>query len=342
MKKLLIKKYRVSIIVPVYNGEQYIKSCIYSILSQEYENIQLIVVDDGSVDSTHKIAQELAIKDNRISLIKCQNSGVSSARNYGLKMATGDYVCFVDADDMISPKYIEHLINLADTYQSDMVMCTEHSIEEGIFDDVDSSSLNIERWSNEKTTAELLYSRITVGCWNKIFKRDFLIKSSINFKTDLFFGEGLKFVTDVSQRANSITVTKKRLYYYRVNESSVTSIPSVHKAVAGLRSLEKIKEELTINSPRVDKALKFHFWLDHFLVCRYYCESGCRSDDISVFVESKKYIRMHLFEVITSNCQLYIKFAAPFIAISPRLGITVFLKFRRHRKIMYLINKVLG
>ena len=108
----------VSIIVPVYNAEKYIKNCVLSILNQDYKNIELILVNDGSKDNSYNICKQLAEKDNRIRLFNKENGGTSSARNYGLDNAKGEYVCFIDSDDFACPNYVTTL--LAATQNADM------------------------------------------------------------------------------------------------------------------------------------------------------------------------------------------------------------------------------
>ena len=101
-----------SVIVPVYNAEAYLRKCISSILQQTYSDLEVILVNDGSIDSSGKIAQEIADEDDRVKVINQINQGVSSARNTGLRIAAGRYVGFVDADDWIEPTMYETLINL--------------------------------------------------------------------------------------------------------------------------------------------------------------------------------------------------------------------------------------
>ena len=102
---------KISIIVPVYNIEEYIEKCVKSITKQTYKNLEIILVDDGSTDSAGKICDKLAEKDERIKVIHKKNGGLSSARNAGMKKATGDYICFIDGDDYISKDYCELMYN---------------------------------------------------------------------------------------------------------------------------------------------------------------------------------------------------------------------------------------
>ena len=112
----------VSIIVPVYNVEKFIFKTVNSILNQDYKNIEIILVDDGSPDNSARIIDELAKKDNRIVCVHKENGGVSSARNAGLKIATGEYVTFIDGDDWVEPNYVSYLLNLVEKNKCEIGM----------------------------------------------------------------------------------------------------------------------------------------------------------------------------------------------------------------------------
>ena len=113
---------KVSIIVPVYNVEKYLEKCLDSIVKQTYENIEIILVDDGSTDKSGTILDQYAEMDNRISVIHKKNEGVSTARNTGIEAARGEYICFADADDYLMPDYVEYLLTLAVDKNADIAI----------------------------------------------------------------------------------------------------------------------------------------------------------------------------------------------------------------------------
>lgn len=124
----------VSVIVPVYNAEKYLKKCMESILKQTYENIELILINDGSIDKSLDICNQFSKRDRRIRVIDKDNSGVSDTRNLGIMLAKGKYLCFVDSDDYIEENYIEKMI--LNTDESTLTMCgyfIETSMENGDF-----------------------------------------------------------------------------------------------------------------------------------------------------------------------------------------------------------------
>ena len=125
-----MSKKLISVIVPVYNSEKYVNRCIDSILNQTYENLEVILIDDGSSDGSLKICESWAEKDNRIKILKQKNSGVSSARNLGIENASGDYVAFVDNDDWLRPEMYETMLSLAEKEKSDVTVCKFINVDE--------------------------------------------------------------------------------------------------------------------------------------------------------------------------------------------------------------------
>jgi glycosyltransferase involved in cell wall biosynthesis len=115
--------HKISVIIPIYNVEKYLSVCLESVINQTYQNLEIILVDDGSTDACPKICDDYATKDNRIKLIHKKNGGLSDARNIGVKHATGDLISFVDSDDVLSLYFYEKLINILEENDADIVEC---------------------------------------------------------------------------------------------------------------------------------------------------------------------------------------------------------------------------
>ena len=145
----------VSVIVPIYNVEKYLERSVRSILKQSYDNLEVILVDDGSPDNCGNICDALAKEDKRIRVIHKENGGLSDARNAGLDIATGDYIVFVDSDDHISPDFIDILMKEVDENDADVAMCsykeTSADMEEASFFDIDK---NIHAFDGEREVYE--------------------------------------------------------------------------------------------------------------------------------------------------------------------------------------------
>ena len=118
----------VSIVVPIYNAENYLTKCIYSIIKQTYKNIEIILVNDGSTDNSLKICETFALNDKRIIIISQKNMGVSTARNIGINVAKGEYISFVDSDDTIEDNYIQELVDNSNSGKVDVVICGYNDI----------------------------------------------------------------------------------------------------------------------------------------------------------------------------------------------------------------------
>lgn len=248
----------VSFIVPSYNFAAHITECVDSILAQTISEIEVIVVNDGSTDNTKEILEIIAQKDARVRPINKENEGVSKARNTGLHAANGEYVAFVDADDYLAPDYAEYMIGLAKQSGSEFCLSLDAFTRKGEVNDVDQNE-TIKVISPEEATALLLSPRIIVGCWNKLFKREWLINNHLFFTTDLFYGEGLQFITTAAQNANNVCIGNKKVYYYRRNNySSATTRFNIEKMYNGLLSLDRIKEGIVKPSSNIDVMWKLH------------------------------------------------------------------------------------
>lgn len=251
-----MKNYLVSIIIPCYNVEGYVSKCIQSICSQTYKNLQVIAVNDGSKDGTLNHLKSLADVDARIEIIDKENAGVSAARNSGLEAAKGDYVVFVDGDDYLAPDYVDYMLEMALASGSDMCISKDCFFKEGE-EQVKDESLDV--LTPEQATALLLSPRVIVGCWNKMFKKSFIDKFRLVFLTNLYYGEGLYFITRAAQLANHVTVGNRKVYYYRRNnEASATSKYNINKYYNGEKSLNKIHDDLVIKEPQIKLMFSLH------------------------------------------------------------------------------------
>ncbi|OUQ56650.1 hypothetical protein B5E58_10520 [Tyzzerella sp. An114] len=220
-----MEEYKISVIVPVYKVEEYLNKCVDSIINQTYKNLEIILVDDGSPDSCGKICDEYAKKDSRIKVIHKENGGVSSARNAGLDVATGDYIGFVDSDDWIEPNMYEFLIKKCLYYNTDIARC--EFIDEYDFNISDKNiSLNENYYIIENSDNIII--DIIKGSWsegvlcNKLYKSSLL--RNIRLKNDLKYCEDLLFNYYVMKKANKIFVSNIKKYHYFRRNDSVTGV----------------------------------------------------------------------------------------------------------------------
>lgn len=215
---------RISVIVPVYNVEKYLNRCIQSVLNQTFVEYELILVDDGSQDKSGVLCEEWAERDKRIHVIHKGNGGLSSARNAGLDVATGDYVTFIDSDDVMHPQYLEYLLNLCVKY------------------DADISLGRLERFATDTPPVSLLDQsaketiRTGLQTLNCFFDGDVEVSNYVStccklYKRSLF--DGIRFPVGrlfedefttykIYYRASKVVDSEKVLYYYFVNNGGIT------------------------------------------------------------------------------------------------------------------------
>jgi len=208
----------ISVIVPVYNVEQYLEKCVDSIINQTYKNIEIILVDDGSKDNSGKMCDELQQKDDRIKVIHKENGGLSDARNAGLKIANGQYIGFVDSDDYIEPDMFETLYNLNKKYNSDISIVSFYEIYKGKVIGVRNSK-KIEELNKIDAMKELLIdTRIQSYAWNKLFRRELF--DGIEFPTNKNF-EDIATTLLVFEKANKVVLFEEPKYNYVRRDDSI-------------------------------------------------------------------------------------------------------------------------
>lgn len=257
------EKKLISVIVPIYNVENYIEECINSILNQNYRNIEIILVDDGSKDNSGKIADRKSKEDDRIKVIHQKNSGVSTARNVGIDNAKGEYICFVDGDDYLSSNYITYLYELIEKNDADVSLTPfpRKFNNSNVLDEENGENDDIRVWKGQRAAEEMLYYNIVISPWNKMVKKEIIDKYNIRFNSKLAFGEGFNFSIDCFQRANKVAVGKKKLYNYRVDNPTSAMTKFSMKLIDGSIEAQKtIKNNLVERTPKLLKACRYANW----------------------------------------------------------------------------------
>ena len=214
------EKALISIIIPVYKVEKYLEKCIQSVINQTYENLQIILVDDGSPDNCGKICDEYAKKDHRIEVIHKSNGGLSDARNKGLEIAKGEYIGFVDSDDYIEADIYEVLYNLLKQYNADVSICNFYTVSQGkiAIKNVDSG---IKEYTRIEILKEILLDNdIQSYAWNKLYKRELFgeIKYPVGKKY-----EDIGTTFYLLEKCNKVVVTGKPEYYYINRQDSIVN-----------------------------------------------------------------------------------------------------------------------
>lgn len=209
----------ISIIVPIYNAEKYLNKCIKSLINQTKENIEFILVNDGSTDSSEEIIK--SYKDKRIKYFKNKNQGIGKTRNFGIEKATGKYIMFLDSDDYLATHACEELFNKAEKEKLDLVINNFYRVEE---ETEKEEEIKISEFENTtlKENKNLLLD-VNLAPWNKLYKTSLLKKNKIKFVEDLKY-EDAPFVIEAMDKAKKIGQINKCLNYYIIHKNSETTV----------------------------------------------------------------------------------------------------------------------
>lgn len=222
-----MEKDLISIIIPVYNVEKYLKECVSSVLNQSYKNLEIILVDDGSTDSSGKICDELIKNDKRIIVIHKKNGGLSDARNYGIDKSNGNYISFVDSDDIINKKMITDLYKAIKQYKSDISVCRFKRFKkiDELEDEkiVDKNDNYIIKTSNEYFVDTLYQKDQTLNSVSACAKLyDKKIFENLRFEKGKINEDFLIF-DNLMEKCSKVALVDETYYYYRVNSNSITN-----------------------------------------------------------------------------------------------------------------------
>lgn len=251
----------ISVIVPVYKVEKYLERCIDSIIKQEYTELEIILVDDGSPDACGKICDNYADVDDRIVVIHKENGGLSDARNVALRICTGNYVTCVDSDDWISKFYIINLYNAIKKDDSDLAISGFENVYEGktyVANEVKSLE-EYELLNAEQCFQKLLYQDgVETSAWGKLYKRKLLF--GLQYPVGKLY-EDIPVTTEAIHRSNKIALIKNADYYYFQRHDSIQYDRFDHRKMDAYVHILNMQKFITIEYPSLEKASK----------CRTFC-----------------------------------------------------------------------
>ena len=290
--------YLVSIVVAIYKSEKFLVKLLDSICNQTYKRLEVILVDDESPDKSGEICEEYVSKDSRFKVIHQRNMGACEARNTGIEMASGDYLLIVDGDDWLELEYVEYLLNLAVSTNSDM------SMTDSIFTTIDRKQIDkdfTEIWSPEKASAAIIYPHIPIGPWNKLYSLKMINNNHLRFITK-WSGEGLYFSCMAAQYSNQVAVGHKKIYNYRLN--NLNSGLTNYKLEIGTNALENIKYIETVSiiqSDYLNNAIKWHIWKNNYYVIYLIIATNEIEHNKALYSECKHYLRRKLVKTVLES-----------------------------------------
>ncbi len=207
---------KISVIIPVYNTEKYLETCLASIINQTYKNLEIIIINDGSTDSSLEICNKYKKIDKRIKIINQENKGQSVARNNGIKIATGDYLHFMDSDDFIPLNYYENIISSGTITDADMLLAGFY-FEKHPQLSVKFENINCYTSKHDKLERTfLLYYQFS---WLYLIKKELITKNNIKYPENRIM-EDVEFTTKLALLANKIITIPNTQYFYRYNKDS--------------------------------------------------------------------------------------------------------------------------
>ncbi len=242
----------ISIIVPVYNVEQYIEQCVTSLINQTYEEIEIILVDDGSTDKSGRMCDELLKRDKRIKVIHKENGGLSDARNIGIDNSAGRFISFVDSDDFVEETYINCLYDVIMFHDADIAVGAYYitsfrekkmEVNQEIFEKV---------YTSEEGILDLLYQKnMTSSAWAKMYKRELF--REIRFPLNKLH-EDVPVVYNVFLKANKIAYIDKKIYYYFQRKGSIVNSSFRREKLDYISHTKQIVEEMKYREDKFYKA----------------------------------------------------------------------------------------
>ena len=305
-----MNKKLISIIIPVYNCEKYLSACLESVLSQSYKNFELILINDGSTDSSLDICKSFKKKDKRINVYCIKNSGAGGARNKGLELAKGQYITFIDCDDIVSPDYLSSL--LEEMREGIDLSCVKYVNFENevLFSKKQSISRQI---SGNKAVEDLLLGKLLAGPVCKLYKRELI--GNLRFEK-FSVAEDLYFNYNYLKKCGTISLSNEELYGYRRNNSSLTKSSFKPSRMDGLEALKMIMESEKCSRASVIRLFMEAYFileiLDKYKQAKEYPAQASECKNIM-----KKYKKTVLFSEETPKKQRFIALLSFFSPILP-------------------------
>lgn len=237
-----MNKNSISIIIPIYNAEKYLEELLQSIKKQSYKNYEVLLINDGSSDKSEKICKDFIKKEKGIhtTYYSKENTGVSDTRNFGLEKANNEYICFVDADDVLNENYLLDFVATMGVEQNSLVCCDYSEFDEITKINNDVSDIKINTKYANKSKYEVLFSRQGGYLWNKLFKKEIINNNKIKFDSSISMMEDMLFVFEYLECIDNVVLINKKNYNYRISCNSASKKISNANWFSNLKVLDVI------------------------------------------------------------------------------------------------------
>lgn len=244
----------VSVIIPVYNVQDYLARCVDSVLCQSYKDLEIILVDDGSTDHSGALCDDYASRDSRIKVIHKSNGGLSDARNAGLDVMTGDYVTFIDADDYVHPYFVELLLRGLHESGSQIAVCRWQELNDGEeHKSVDTQYLDTVTFTRDEAINSIFYQQdLNHSACSRIFKAE--IFKDLRFPVGVLY-EDLAIIYPVLSKVEKVALIQPAMYYYMHREGSIITTMTLQRTHV-LDHLEALEAQLEEEAPQYLPAVR--------------------------------------------------------------------------------------
>ena len=282
---------KISVIVPVYNVEQYLERCVDSIINQTYKNLEIILVNDGSTDNSGQLCDELAKKDDRIRVIHKKNGGLSDARNVGIDEAEAELVGFIDSDDYIDEDMYEVLINNLKAANADLSMCGHYDVYNNVPESQVSDKKTWELSPQEAIKMVMEAKILSVTAVNKLYKKSLF--SELKFEIEKI-AEDAFIMIKLLDKCNKIVATNEKKYYYVHRENSITTQKFSLKFLNVIEAYEQNKEIIIKKYPELKEVAQmrmnwaYFYVLDRLLLDKEYNDKKLENKLISYLKDHSK------------------------------------------------------
>lgn len=300
----------VTIIVAVYNVRNYLKECLLSLVKQDYKNIEILIINDGSYDGSQKIINKFAAKYSNITAYKKENGGVSSSRNLGLKHANGKYILFVDGDDMIRVDMVRNLVNTIEREKTDLACSNyfylyKNRTQKASFPKENNIS------SDEAKSLLFLEDSLKGVVWNKLYKKSIIDKYNLTFDENIKIGEDIVFTISYLNKIKEVSLVNRPLYFYRMRKSSALN----YQNEKDLSIFEAINQVYKIDT-KMEKKMEEYYATMYFKYYKLLKETGKIKEvkelsfiktmvNTKISLKNKSYIAA--YRILPQSIKLYVK-----------------------------------
>lgn len=284
---------KVSVIVPAYNAEKTLDECLDSLLHQDYEDYEVIVVDDGSTDNTRGVAE--SHRDEKLVYIRQSNGGVSAARNTGISRARGEYIAFCDADDCVSACYVRTMMENADG--DALVICASTRTRSALdTKDMETPSMKFDYLLSSENFAQLLNRFYVNAVWSKLFKKSVIQEHNFQFDRDVCFAEDTRFVYNYLYIVRKIVYVNHILYFYNTQNSVLTKSVNEWKVLSFLVLLDFLSESFAQGKLVGDSVIShWTTWIvadcAYMSVSLYACLPSSEAHTLRIKIRSHPFVR---------------------------------------------------